>query len=184
MLASLFFAFWFFAPAALSNVSAFFSSKLPVLRDFNQPVDAGLTFRGKRILGSHKTIRGFVFGTFMAIIGVYIQLFLYMYVPFFHSDASINYNEINPFILGFLLGFGALAGDAVKSFFKRQLSIPPGKSWVPFDQVDYLVGGLFFSYFYIHLSTFQYLFLIIVWFLLHPTISFFGYLLRLKKDPI
>ena len=49
------------------------------------------------------------------------------------------------FLLGALLGFGAMTGDAVKSFFKRQRGIPPGKSWFPFDQLDFVVGGLLFA---------------------------------------
>lgn len=180
----LFFVLWFFAPAGLANMSAFFSSKIRFLKKFNQPVDANLKFRGKRILGSHKTIRGFIFGTLLAIIGVYIEVFLYLKIPFLQTFIPIDYTTINPVLLGFLLGFGALVGDSVKSFFKRQLAIQPGKSWVPFDQIDYIVGGMVFTFFYIPLSIFEYILLFLVWFLIHPLISFYGYLLKLKRQPI
>jgi len=180
----LFFVLWFFAPAGLANVSAFFSSKIPLLKKLGQPVDGKLKFRGRRILGSHKTIRGFIMGTVMAIIGVYIEVFLYVQIPFFQEILPIDYSIINPVILGFLLGFGALTGDAVKSFFKRQLSIQPGRSWVPFDQIDYILGGMVFTYFYIPLTAFEYILLFFVWFLIHPIISFWGYLLKLKRQPI
>lgn len=184
MLEKLIFALWFFAPAGLANVSAFFSGKIPVLKKLGQPVDGNLKFRGKRIFGSHKTIRGFIFGTLMAIIGVYIEVFLYKQIPFFQSILPIDYTVINPVLLGFLLGFGALAGDAIKSFFKRQLSIPPGKSWVPYDQIDYILGGMVFTSFYIPLLPSEYTLVFLVWFLLHPLISFWGYLLKLKRQPI
>lgn len=180
----LFFVLWFFAPAGLANVSAFFSSKIPFLKKFNQPVDARLKFRGKRILGSHKTIRGFVFGIFMATVGVYIQIFLYSQIPLLQRILPIEYTNINPLQLGFLLGFGALAGDAIKSFFKRQLNISPGKSWVPFDQIDYILGGMFFTFFYMPLTLLEYILLFFAWFLIHPLISFIGYLLKLKRQPI
>ena len=180
----LFFVLWFFAPAGLANVSAFFSSKIPLLKKLSQPVDAKLKFRGKRILGSHKTIRGFIMGTGMAIIGVYIQVFFYNNIPFLRSILPIDYTVINPVLLGCLLGFGALAGDAIKSFFKRQISIPPGKSWFPYDQIDYILGGMVLTYFYIQLTIVEYLLLFFVWFLIHPLISFWGYLLKLKRQPI
>jgi CDP-2,3-bis-(O-geranylgeranyl)-sn-glycerol synthase len=44
--------------------------------------------------------------------------------------------------LGFLLGLGAMAGDAAKSFFKRRLGIAPGHPWIPFDQIDFQIGAL------------------------------------------
>jgi CDP-2,3-bis-(O-geranylgeranyl)-sn-glycerol synthase len=44
--------------------------------------------------------------------------------------------------LGLALGIGALGGDALKSLVKRARGIAPGKSWVPFDQLDFAVGAL------------------------------------------
>lgn len=184
ILKELLFVFWFFAPAGVANVMAFFSSKIPYVKKFNQPVDARIKFRGKRILGSHKTIRGFVFGITMAIVCVYVEIFLYNQIPLLQDLLPIDYKTIDPITLGFLLGFGALAGDAIKSFFKRQVNFPPGKSWVPFDQIDYILGGIVFTYFYIPLSIFEYILLFLVWFLLHPLLSFWGYILKLKRQPI
>jgi CDP-2,3-bis-(O-geranylgeranyl)-sn-glycerol synthase len=184
VLKEIFFAFWFFGPAGLANVLAFGSGKVSYLRRFNYPVDFGLRFRGKRILGSHKTIRGFVVGTIAAILGVNLQIFLYQNLEWQQAILPVNYSLINPVILGFLLGFGALLGDAVKSFFKRQANIEPGKSWAPFDQVDFILGGIFLSYFYYPLAWHHYLFIIFMWIIIHPTISFLGYLLKFKRSPI
>jgi len=44
--------------------------------------------------------------------------------------------------LGVRFGIGAMAGDAVKSFFKRRVGIRPGQPWIPFDQLDFIVGAL------------------------------------------
>ncbi|HLF15969.1 MAG TPA: CDP-archaeol synthase, partial [Candidatus Thermoplasmatota archaeon] len=41
-----------------------------------------------------------------------------------------------------LVGFMALVGDAVKSYFKRRRGKPRGTPWVPFDQLDFVVFGL------------------------------------------
>jgi len=86
--------------------------------------------------------------------------------------------------LGTLSGLGALAGDAIKSFFKRQVNVPPGKSWVPFDQIDYIVGGIVFTMFYIRLTPMDYLWLFLLWSLMHPFTTFLGFVLRLKKSPL
>jgi CDP-2,3-bis-(O-geranylgeranyl)-sn-glycerol synthase len=44
--------------------------------------------------------------------------------------------------LGLRFGLGAMAGDSAKSFVKRQLGIAPGSPWVPFDQLDFVLGAL------------------------------------------
>jgi CDP-2,3-bis-(O-geranylgeranyl)-sn-glycerol synthase len=184
LLKELFFAFWFFAPAGLANVLAFGSGKIKSLRKYNYPADFNLKLHGKRLLGSHKTIRGFVIGVIASIAGVYLQIYLYNVLWFFPKLLSLNYNAVNPILFGFLLGFGALLGDSVKSFFKRLRGLQPGRSWVPFDQLDYIVGGIFLTWFYIKLSFFQYVFLFIVWIIIHPLISFIGYLLKFKRKPL
>ena len=117
ILQEIFFAFWFFGPVGLANVAAFFSSKIPVIKKMNYPVDGGLMFRKKRILGSHKTIRGFIFGIFLSTLGVYLQVFLFNQFSFMREIHTIDYSAIDPIVFGFLCGFGALAGDAIKSFF-------------------------------------------------------------------
>jgi CDP-2,3-bis-(O-geranylgeranyl)-sn-glycerol synthase len=184
MILDLIFVFWFFAPAGVANIAAFFSSKIPYIRKFSYPVDGYAMFRKKRVLGDHKTIRGFVCGVFAGIGIVYLQIFLYNNLWFVPHIISLDYNTVNPIFLGSLAGFGALAGDAVKSFFKRQMGIKPGVSWVPFDQIDYIVGGILFTSLYIALPFWQYVFLFFVWFFLHPFTSFLGYLLKFKNQPL
>lgn len=57
-----------------------------------------------------------------------------------HGLALIDYAHAGPWA-GLLLGFGTLVGDAVKSFFKRQIGIAPGDSWIGPDQLDFMVGA-------------------------------------------
>ena len=45
-------------------------------------------------------------------------------------------------LLGLAFGVGAMAGDSLKSFFKRLNGIPPGRPWIPMDQLDFVVGSL------------------------------------------
>jgi CDP-2,3-bis-(O-geranylgeranyl)-sn-glycerol synthase len=180
----LFFVLWFFAPAGLANLAAFFSSKIPYIKKLNYPVDFKLTFRKRRILGSHKTIRGFVVGIIFAILAAYLQIYLFEQLPFIRKLLPIDYAAIDPIIFGFLSGFGALAGDALKSFFKRQVGITPGKSWVPFDQTDYILGGMLCTWFYFPLTFVEYILLFVVWSLVHPLFTLGGFLLKLRKQPV
>lgn len=184
MIKELLFVFWFFGPAGLSNVAAFFSGKIPFLQPYAYPVDFGRKIKGKRILGSHKTIRGFVAGVLVAIAAVYLEIFLYTTMPWIRTFVPLDYTTINPIFLGTLSGLGALTGDAVKSFFKRQVNVSPGESWVPFDQIDYIVGGIVFISLYIRLTPLDYLWLFLVWFLIHPLTTFLGFVLRLNKSPL
>lgn len=45
-------------------------------------------------------------------------------------------------LFGGFVGFMALVGDAVKSYFKRRTGRDRGRPWVPFDQLDFVVFGL------------------------------------------
>src|SRR6266480_4674307 len=104
MIRELFFVFWFFGPAGTANMFAFFSGKIPFIKRYNYPVDGRLKLRGKRILGNHKTIRGFVCGILAAIIIVYIEVFLFEYIPFLQTWLPLDYSSVNPITLGFLAG--------------------------------------------------------------------------------
>ena len=53
--------------------------------------------------------------------------------------ALIDYGNCSLW-LGVSMGAGTGVGDAVKSFFKRQIGIAPGASWIGFDQLDFFVG--------------------------------------------
>lgn len=160
------------------------AARFPYLKRWSFPLDGYTTFRGKRIFGDHKTVRGLFSGILIGILTVCLQVYLYAHVPFVRTFVSLDYASIQPLLLGLLSSAGALVGDALRSFFKRQLDIPPGKSWFPFDQVDYIVGGIVFTFFYIRLTFSQYILLCIIWFLLHLLTSFIGYLLKLKDSPI
>lgn len=158
------FALWFFLPAGVANVIPIFVGNWKFIKRFNKPIDFGLTFRGKRVFGDHKTVYGTLIGILAGVL----------------TTMSIQ----QPLILGILLSIGALGGDMVKSFFKRQLGIASGKTWFPFDQLDYILGALILSAFYIQLNFTKYLLIIAVWFIIHIISTITGYLLKLKSSPL
>jgi CDP-2,3-bis-(O-geranylgeranyl)-sn-glycerol synthase len=128
----------------------------------------------KKLFGKNKTYKGFLLGIISAIIIVYLQKLLNL------NFSLIEYT--NPLLLGFLLGFGALFGDLVESFFKRRLKIKEGTPWIIFDQLDWIIGSIIFINFYIKTSLTIIITSIVLFGLLHPVINYLGYLLKLKKN--
>jgi CDP-2,3-bis-(O-geranylgeranyl)-sn-glycerol synthase len=183
MLDQIIFVLWFFSPAGAANIIPVFAARLPLIKKYEYPLDSYLHFRKRRLLGNHKTVRGFVSGTVIAILVVVLQQYLYSHYQFVRVMVPLNYQSINPILLGLLLGGGALAGDCVKSFLKRQLSLSPGKGWFPFDQIDYIIGGILASSFYVRLTLGQYVLLFIIWFIIHIIFGLIGYFLHWKREP-
>ena len=123
-------------PAYFANMSPVIFKKIDFL---DYPVDFNKKINGQPIFGRNKTFRGFFFGVIFAIIIAYLQFLLHD-VSFFNKLSFTNYESW--MLFGFLMGFGALAGDLAKSFFKRRVNIKPGNKFIPFDQIDFPVGSL------------------------------------------
>lgn len=132
---------WFMLPAYLANMAPAIFIRLGLLKFLDKPMDFGRVVGGKRIFGEHKTWRGLVAGVIVAIFTIFLQQVLVKY-PFFKEISILDYKNENLWLLGFLFGFGALVGDAVKSYFKRRVGIKPGQPWIPFDQLDFVLGAL------------------------------------------
>lgn len=167
-------------PAYIANMAPVFVQKLGILKFLARPVDGGRTFRGRPIFGAHKTWRGFFVGVIAAIAIVWLQSFLYS-VPVFQKISLINYFNESPWFLGFLFGFGALFGDAVKSFFKRRVNLAPGKPWIPFDQLDFVLGAMVFVA-PVYLPSWPAIIVILLFSpVLHILTNNIGYLLKIKN---
>lgn len=172
-------ALLFFMPAGISNMSPVFAKRIPGLNRLSAPIDGGKTYKGVRVLGANKTWRGLLFGTLTgAISGLLIYRFAESQMQPYVTDT------VEAALLGMLLGFGALLGDAVESFFKRQKGVRSGDAWFPFDQTDYIIGGLVLAYPLAQPSTEIMLFVFVIYFGLHLVFTYLGYLLGLKDKPI
>jgi CDP-2,3-bis-(O-geranylgeranyl)-sn-glycerol synthase len=178
------FALWFLLPAAIANVTPILAAHLPLLQTWNAPLDGGHQYKGKDIFGKHKTWRGIITGTLAALVVFALQQHAYdTYTWAKTISAGVNYTTL-PFLLGPLLGIGALGGDAAKSFFKRRLGIEAGKTWFPFDQLDYIFGAILVSLPFVVLPVRFYLWMLVLWFIVHLAASYVGWLLHLKDEPI
>ncbi|MBU1146150.1 CDP-2,3-bis-(O-geranylgeranyl)-sn-glycerol synthase [Patescibacteria group bacterium] len=167
-------------PAYIANMAPVFAKRFGLLKFLARPVDGGREFSGRKIFGEHKTWRGFVVGIIAAIAGAWLQYFLYSVSPF-REISFFNYFEVSPWFLGFIFGFGALFGDLIKSFFKRRIGIAPGKPWIPFDQLDFVLGALIFVSLIFLPPWRGILVIIIVTPILHLLANQIGFILKIKN---
>ncbi len=146
---------WLLLPAGVANTVPVFAAKYNWFPAFNRPIS-------QRFLGAHKTWRGVAAGIiFGSITGVLLG----------HGA-----------IFGAILGAGALAGDAVKSFFKRLLKIAPGKPWPVFDQIDSVVGALAIAWFFIPITYAHAAIAIIIFGPISFLVSYLGVKLKIKNS--
>lgn len=161
-----------------------FAARIPTVKNWDTRLDFGINLKGKPLFGKNKTWRGLLSGIIAATLTVAAQQALLRAIDKDIVVGDQSFSEYPTIVLGILLGAGALIGDAVESFFKRQINIAPGKSWFPFDQIDYILGAIIFTYPIIKLSLLQYGLMVVVGFALHLVTAYAGYRLKLKSSPI
>lgn len=136
-------AIWLILPAYAANGAA-------VLVGGGKPIDFGRKWRdGRRILGDGKTWRGLFYGSLVGSIVGFSQAFAGKYIEMEGLNIlNLDYFEGFPLMIPLVLSlcFGALLGDIVESFFKRRMGKERGEDWIPFDQLDFLLGALFLSF--------------------------------------
>ena len=112
-------ALWFVLPAYFANAA-------PVVLGGGPPLDGGRTWRdGKPLLGSNKTLRGFISGVLVGTLVGTAQ---------------------GRTLAGFLMGLGSMLGDAMGSFIKRRLDLKPGDQAPGLDQLGFLLVALTLVY--------------------------------------
>lgn len=170
---------WYILPAYVANMAPLFAAM--AMKDrFAVPLDFNRKLVGRPILGTNKTYRGLIVGILAATVVSCLQTQLYAYASV-KSLSLLAYDRVNCAWWGFLMGFGALCGDAVKSFIKRRRDIPPGQSWKPFDQIDFLLGALVFTSSVVALPLSAIVGILIVMPCLKIVVAHAGYLLGLRK---
>ena len=167
---------YFLLPAHLVNIAASLSKKIKPLMKLEIPIDLGRQYKGRPIFGSHKTWRGLFSGIVVGMAVALLQSWLYQF-EVFKNISFINYKEINIFLFGFLMSFGALFGDIIFAFFKRRKNVKPGVSWVPFDQINYVIGAFLFLVPYFEMQSLNSIIGLKIWlivFILTPILHVFG----------
>lgn len=87
---------------------------------FNYPLDSGVKWKGKRLFGENKTIKGPIcMGTFSVVFGYLTYLIIRSYLNLKVTDSQVLFSFL-------LIGVIYSLGELPNSFIKRQLSIPAG----------------------------------------------------------
>ena len=184
-------ALWLVLPAYVANASA-------LIFGGGTPIDFGKKWNdGRRILGDGKTWRGLFVGAFVGMTAGFGFSVVAKYAVII--DFPIKINDFTGFpmmipIIGSLC-FGALIGDIFESFFKRRVGKKRGDDWILFDQLDFILGVLLFSFLmssFLHVFDFTYenwffasfsLWHIIVLLIMTPFFHFFANFVNKKLKP-
>jgi len=161
-------AIWFILPAYIANGTPVVVSH--IIRK-GTPIDRGKNFiDGRRILGDGKTVEGFIAGTLVGTFTAFLQAILM-------KNSSILF-------LGFLLSLGAMIGDLIGSFIKRRLGLARGAPAPLLDQLDFLLGAIFFAWLSgVYIPRSYILILIVLTPILHFMTNYVAYKLKLKSVP-
>ena len=116
-------------------------------RRFGWPIDRGVTFRGRRLLGDNKTARGFL----VMPLATGLSFFLVSMATAGRVPGLWSLRPHQYAALGLLAGVGFMAGELPNSFVKRQLGIAPGTAatglflrpaFFLVDRLDSVIGAL------------------------------------------
>lgn len=168
--------FYFMMPAYFANMAPVIFKRINFLKF---PMDFNKKIKNKPILGKNKTFRGIFFGVVFAIIIAYLQFFLYNN-NIFADILLVDYS--NWLLIGILMGFGAIFGDLVESFVKRRLNYNPGKSFVPWDQIDFVIGALIFIYPLVRIGLNKIIIILVISFVLHIIVNHSAFYIGMRKE--
>jgi len=169
-------SFYFMLPAYFANMAPVIFRKLKFL---DIPIDFNKKLNNKPLLGKNKTYRGLVFGISLSIITAFVQYIL-MRNEFFRDISIIPSDWI---LFGFCMGFGALLGDSIKSFFKRRASISSGKPWPFFDQIDYVLGSFLITEIFFDIPWDILIMSAVLSVFLTILINHIAYILKIRDEP-
>lgn len=168
---------YFLLPAYVSNGSALgFGGGVPI--DFGKS-----TKKGVRLIGDGCTWRGLIAGTIM---GMIVGLLQGLAGPYFMSTVGdfiftpIVTSVPQGILVGFLLGLGALVGDAIGSFLKRRIGIGRGKPAPILDQLDFLIVALILGSLVVPISLKFFIIAALLTIIIHFLANAGAYLLGIK----
>jgi CDP-2,3-bis-(O-geranylgeranyl)-sn-glycerol synthase len=157
---------------------------LPALR---RPIDAGASWRGRRLFGDSKTWRGVIVAVVGSTVTVVGQRLLAHRAP---ALAIVDYRDLDPVAFGAAMGLGAMLGEPPNSFVKRRLGIAPGKTtkgplsavFYVWDQIDLLTGAWPLLLCWVRPSAVFVIASFAVAMVLHPTVALVGYFVGARSS--
>ncbi len=129
--------YYLLLPAFLGNSAPLLVGLLPGVKRHNRPL-------WPAVLGSNKTYAGLLAGILAGLLTGVLQYALHAWRPLAIVRSDIHASLSLSLLVGVLLSFGALMGDATESAIKRRMGVPPGKPLFFWDGIDYMIGALVF----------------------------------------
>ncbi len=190
---------WFAVPAVLGGVSHMVVVKKDLFRVLKVPLDAGATFRGRRIFGDNKTWRGAVYmvvastlaGLAQAPLAGWAEAAGLDLVGYARVGARVGLGAAGGYaLIGLLEGVGYVLGELPNSFLKRRLDIVPGKTgagalgalFFLLDQADSVLG-FFLVAWVVWVPPLRVAVAIVLWLTaLHVVLNLLLYLARIRRN--
>ena len=153
-----------------------------------RPIDLNRRIRERRVFGDHKTFRGFVAFSLGTTAVVVLQAEVLHAVPAVRHLEAFDYQEVNAWALGVLVGIAAMLSELPNSFLKRQMDVRPGATgdgfWWGFffvvDQIDLLVGAWFVFSLVTEVTVERLAISLVLVFLAHNVVNVIGYALGMR----
>ncbi|MBI2662684.1 CDP-archaeol synthase [Candidatus Woesearchaeota archaeon] len=161
-------ALYFFLPAYFANMAPVFFQKVQFLA---MPIS-------EKYFGKNKTWRGLFFAVVLGTLVFALQK--YVYSLGYTSLSLLDYNGFSLW-LGITMSAGAIFGDLLKSYYKRKEGINPGESWLFWDQMDFVIGGIIGSSIIYVPYVDVVVVLLIASPLLHIVVNYIGFLLGMRE---
>lgn len=97
-------------------------------RRFAAPIDAGLAWRGRRLLGDNKQVRGLMALPAGAALTFALLPHLRPVLPAWLADGLWNMPSVSYALLGLCCGLAFMVAELPNSFLKRRLGVAPGQA--------------------------------------------------------
>lgn len=174
-------AVYFYLPGAVANIGANLARFVPFLKNISVPVDGGYVWKGRRLIGEHKSWGGFLGGVLFGLVFGLGKIFIFdKYWP---GTLFLSLSTGWGVLLIVLMSVGAVSGDIVKSVLKRVVGVSPHRPWIPFDEIDHTTMAMILVRLVFGVE-WKLVFVVIgVYFVLHLVSNIVGYALKLKKVP-
>jgi CDP-archaeol synthase len=135
-------AVWLTAPVLIAGLVHVAVITLNLAPELARPIDAGRRWRGRPLLGSNKTWRGFVVMPAATAITIAAQQALAARSPHGAALAPLRRGAPAAWIVGAICGAAYVIAELPNSFVKRRLGIAPGTSAPKARVAQYVVDQL------------------------------------------
>jgi hypothetical protein len=144
------------SPIMLSGVLHMLIVRAGLFQRLEKPLDAGVSFRGQRVFGDHKTWRGLLIILATTLLGAWLLLLFERMNPSCTSLNLVPFSRFPWWQVGLGWGLGYALAELPNSFLKRQFGLAPGKGTtgqlgivlIFFDQADSAIGCGLVAYFF------------------------------------